>query len=371
MLSFLSIFRQAEIQAVLVLVLSVLTLFLSAFSLLIPSFIWTWVSSSYLYVLLYFVGVLFLTRWFARGGSYSALQTSNLDGQTFLITGAGGGIGKEMAKELVKRGARVVLFARTRNLAQTISDVKEIARSPNQVVGYAIDLSDLQSIKACVDELMRKEDSNTPITALINNAGVMACPFAKTKDGFELQMGTNHFGHFYLTKLLLPRLHSSRIVNVSSFGHSMWQVPCDAKNYDLMCHPETYDRWRAYSLSKAANILFTRELQRRYSSSHQIRSYSLHPGVVATELDRHMGITNLIRMLGAPIIYILMKTPLEGAQTNLFCALSDQAKPGGYHADCQSVSVLNSYADNDQVARDWWDYSDKTINEKLGEIEHQ
>ena len=199
----------------------------------------------------------------------------------------------------------------------------------------------------------------------------MACPLGKTKDGLEMQMGTNHFGHFYLTKLLLPRLHSSRIVNVSSFGHSMWRVPCNEQNYDLMCHPETYDRWRAYSLSKAANILFTRELQRRFSSSHQIRSYSLHPGVVATELDRHMGITNVMRMLGSPIIYLLMKTPLEGAQTNLFCALSNEAKPGAYHCDCKPAAVLNPFAENDQVARDWWDSSEKVINEKLAKIEQK
>ena len=154
----LSVLQIAEIQAVVVLVSSVLILFLSAFSLLIPSFIWAWVSSSYLYLLLYFIGVFFLARWLARGGSYPALHASNLTGQTFLITGAGGGIGKETAKELAKRGARVVLFARTRNLAQATSEVKQVARSPDQVVGYAIDLSDLQSIKSCVEELMKKED---------------------------------------------------------------------------------------------------------------------------------------------------------------------------------------------------------------------
>ena len=137
----------------------------------------------------------------------------------------------------------------------------------------------------------------TPITALINNAGVMACPFTKTKDGLEMQMGTNHFGHFYLTKLLLPRLQSSRIVNVSSLGHSIWRVPCDAAHYTQMCHPESYNRWSAYSLSKNANIIFTQELQRRYSSSHGIRAYSLHPGVVMTQLERHMGISDFVQTI--------------------------------------------------------------------------
>lgn len=216
---------------------------------------------------------------------------------------------------------------------------------------------------------MKKEDANRKITALINNAGVMASPYSKTKDGFELQMGTNHFGHFYLTKLLLPRLYSSRIVNVSSFGHILYRVPCDASHYAQMCNRETYAPWSAYSLSKSANILFTHELQRRYSESHKIRAYSLHPGGVNTKLDRHVNTSNVIRSLIQPIRYLLFKTPLEGAQTNLYCALSNEAKPGAYHSDCQPVPVLNKYVDDDEVAREWWDYSEKVISEKLKDIE--
>ena len=197
----------------------------------------------------------------------------------------------------------------------------------------------------------------------------MACPYSKTKDGLELQMGTNHFGHFYLTQLLLPRLQSARIVNVSSLGHAMWRVPCNATNYSQMCQQSTYDAWKAYSLSKAANILFAHELQRRYSTSHKIQAYSLHPGGVNTELDRHIGIANLIRRAMVPLRYILLKSPLEGAQTNLYCALSNQAEPGGYHTDCQPVSVLQKYAKDDQVAQDWWNYSEKVISEKLADIE--
>jgi NAD(P)-dependent dehydrogenase (short-subunit alcohol dehydrogenase family) len=197
----------------------------------------------------------------------------------------------------------------------------------------------------------------------------MGCPYSKTKDGLELQMGTNHFGHFYLTQLLLPRLQSARIVNVSSMGHSMWGVPCNATHYGQMCQQNTYDPWKAYSLSKTANILFAHELQRRYGTSHQIRAYSLHPGVVNTELDRHIGIANLVRSAIVPFRRLLLKTPVEGAQTNLYCALSNQAEPGGYHVDCQPVPVLRKYAKDDQVAQDWWNYSEKVINEKLADIE--
>lgn len=212
---------------------------------------------------------------------------------------------------------------------------------------------------------------NTKITALINNAGVMGSKYTKTKDGFELQMGTNHFGHFYFTKLLLPRLQSSRIVNVSSLGHSLWKVPCDASHYAEMANPNTYNRWSAYSLSKSANIIFTHELQRRFGVSHKIRAYSLHPGGVNTQLDRHMGINYFIGLLVKPLRYLVFKTPLEGAQTNLYCALSDEAKPGAYHSDCQPTPILNKYDENDDIARDWWDYSEQVINEKLKDIENK
>ena len=212
---------------------------------------------------------------------------------------------------------------------------------------------------------------NTKIAALINNAGIMGCPYAKSKDGFELQMGTNHFGHFYLTKLLLPRLQSSRIVNVSSAAHAMWRVPCDAFHYNQMCSPNTYNPWSAYSLSKTANILFTRELQRRYGTSHNIRAYSLHPGSINTKLDRHLTWNNAVRRLLQPIRYILCKTPLEGAQTNLYCALSDEARPGEYHADCQSIPVFHKYANDDKIAQEWWDYSETILNKKLEEIEEK
>jgi hypothetical protein len=155
----LFLFRQPEFQSFLTLTSSILILVLSAFSIVVPSCIWTWISSSYIYVLLYFIGVMFLMRWWARGGQYPDIQTANLEGQTFLITGAGGGIGKETAIELAKRGARVVLFARRGNLNEAINDVRKVARSPTNVVGYLLDLSDLQSIKSCVEEFMKNEDA--------------------------------------------------------------------------------------------------------------------------------------------------------------------------------------------------------------------
>ncbi|CAF1360976.1 unnamed protein product [Adineta steineri] len=358
-----------EVQSVLTFISSFIILILSANSILIPTFIWTWISSSLITFVFYFILVILLTRWLARGGQYPEIHTANLDGQTFLITGAAGGIGKETAFELAKRGARVILFARSTKINEIVNEAKKVARSSDNVTGYSLDLADLRSIKSCVEKFMKNENENIKITALINNAGVMACPYGKTKDGFELQMGTNHFGHFYFTQLLLSRLRSARIVNVSSAAHGMWRVPCDEIHYNQMYNSNTYHRWSAYSLSKTANILFTRELQRRYSTSYNIHAYSLHPGTVNTELDRHLGTSDIMRKIATPIRYILFKTPLEGAQTTLYCALSNKAKPGEYHVECQPTSVLQKYAEDDRLAQQWWDYSEKMINEKLKEIE--
>ncbi|CAF1139873.1 unnamed protein product [Adineta ricciae] len=252
-----------------------------------------------------------------------------------------------------------------------INYVKKFASKPNNVAGYGLDLADLQSIKDCVGTFLANEDQRMKITALINNAGIMACPYGKTKDGFELQMGTNHFGHFYFTQILIPRLHSARIVNVASAAHFFWRVPCDATHYNQMCNPNTYHSFSAYLLSKTANILFTRELQRRYCSTDSIRAYSLHPGTVNTELDRHMGMNDIAKQLLRPIRYLIFKSPLEGIQTILYCALSNDAQPGEYHSDCRVTPPYHKYARDDKLAQEWWDFSKKSIDEKLKDIEQR
>jgi hypothetical protein len=154
----LLLLRQPEAKALLTFVSSISILILSANSILIPSWIWIWISSNLIYTAFYFVSVILLMRWFARGGQYSDIHTANLDGQTFLITGAGGGIGKETAVELAKRGARVILFARSTNLSEAVIDVKKVARSPNNVTGYSLDLADLRSIIVCVEQFMKNEN---------------------------------------------------------------------------------------------------------------------------------------------------------------------------------------------------------------------
>ncbi|CAF3170423.1 unnamed protein product [Rotaria sp. Silwood2] len=356
--------RRPEARAFLILLVSILILPLSAFSLFfVPQSIWLLIRSSYIFIALYIVGVYFLTRWFARGKQFNALKTKNLGGKTYLITGSASGIGKQTALELAKRGAKVILFARPSNLQQAIDDVKKVARDDKLISGYSLDLADLLSIEKCIEQYKKSEGENTSITALINNAGVMACLYSRTKDGFEMQMGTNHFGHFYLTQLLLPQLRNSksRVVNVSSISHALLQVPCTLETYTEQLNKQTYKPWHAYSLSKIANIYFTIELQRRFGAQG-LRAYSLHPGAVNTDLLRH---TAMSQWFIAPLRFLLFKTQLEGAQTSLFCAVSDEAVPGRYHSDCRDTKVDNPHAENPERAREWWDYSEKIVAEKI------
>jgi serine kinase of HPr protein (carbohydrate metabolism regulator) len=143
--------RQPETKALLTFVTSIIILIFSANSILIPICLWKWISSHLIYIVLYFIPVIFLMRWLARGGQYADIHRIDLDGQTFLITGAAGGIGKETALELAKRGAQVIVFARSTNITEAINAVKKVARSPNNVRGYPLDLADLRSIKLALN----------------------------------------------------------------------------------------------------------------------------------------------------------------------------------------------------------------------------
>ncbi len=150
--------RQPEAKAFFVVLLSIVIPPLSAFSLFyVPHFIWVIIRSSYIFIGLYIVGIYFVARYFARGTQFDDLHTTNLKGKTYLITGSAGGIGKQTALQLAKRGAKVVLFARSSNLQQTIDDVKKVARNDNLVSGYPIDLADLISIERGIEQYKQNE----------------------------------------------------------------------------------------------------------------------------------------------------------------------------------------------------------------------
>ena len=185
------------------------------------------------------------------------------------------------------------------------------------------------------------------------------CPYSKTKDGFELQFGINHLGHFLLTNLLLDRLKESapsRIVNVSSLAHQWGSI-----NFDDLMSKKSYNKILAYGQSKLANILFTRELARRLEGTG-VTAYSLHPGSVRTELQRHAwsGWFLILSLLIYPFFMLTSKSPWQGAQTNIYCAVAEELEgvSGRYYVDCVEKQPWR-HAQDDAVAKKLWDVSEQ------------
>jgi len=295
-----------------------------------------------------------LFRAWMQGGTCNS--SARLDGKTVVITGSNTGIGKTTAIDLNKRGAKIVMLCRSVDKAEAAADdIRSEAKG--EVVVLKMDLASLESIKVCVEQLKNILDK---IDILINNAGVMQCPDLKTKEGFEMQIGTNHFGHFYLTNLLMPLLKKAapgaRIVNVSSIAHNRGAIQWD----DINFNKTPYDSSKAYAQSKLANILFTKELAKRLGGSG-VTAYALHPGVVATELWRHMGDTNgCIGSLVAGFVSWLCKTPEAGAQTSIFCAVDESItdQSGRYYSDCKEKRP-KPQAENMEDARRLWELSEQ------------
>uniref|UniRef100_A0A673H547 Retinol dehydrogenase 12-like n=1 Tax=Sinocyclocheilus rhinocerous TaxID=307959 RepID=A0A673H547_9TELE len=255
-----------------------------------------------------------------------------LDDKTVIITGANTGIGKETVRDLAKRGARVIMACRDLEKAEAAR--KELMEdSGNQnIVANKLDLSDTKSIRAFA-ELINKEEKQVNI--LINNAGIMMCPYSKTADGFEMQFGVNHLGHFLLTYLLLDLLKKSapsRIINVASVAHTWGSIHLDDINSE-----KSYSPRRAYGQSKLANILCTRSLAKKLQGSG-VTVYSLHPGVVQSELFRNLSKPVQIAV---KVFSPFTKTTIQGAQTTIYCAVEPKLdnESGGYYRYRRKISI--------------------------------
>jgi NAD(P)-dependent dehydrogenase (short-subunit alcohol dehydrogenase family) len=210
------------------------------------------------------------------------LEGVRLSGRRFVVTGAASGLGYESARALASHGAAVTLLARSK---ERVSDAVTSLRAlvpDGAFEAEVVDLADQGSIATFAARFLRAHDA---FDVLINNAGVMACPFGRTTDGFETQFGTNHLGHFALTARLAPALlkgDAPRVVTLSSAGHSRSDVDLEDPNFERT----EYSPWVAYGRSKTANALFARELARR--SGGRVLSFSVHPGGIVTELGRHL-----------------------------------------------------------------------------------
>jgi retinol dehydrogenase-12 len=248
----------------------------------------------------------------------------DLDGRTFLITGANTGIGRATTEALAARGAKVFLAGRS--AAATDPVIGEIARATgnDKLQFLALDLGDLDSARACAGEFL---ETGEPLHGLINNAG-LAGQRGLTASGFELAFGTNHVGPFLLTSLLLPRLRESapaRIVNLASVAH----YRAHGIDFEQVREPtRTRTGLPEYGVSKLANVLHAQELARRLADTG-VTTYSLHPGAVASDVWR--SIPWPIR----PLIKLRMRSPQEGAKTSVYCATSAEvaAQTGLYYQD--------------------------------------
>lgn len=321
----------------------------------------------FLEIALFLCGLLaccFLFNRFVVAGGVCKSK-NRLDGKIAIITGANTGIGYETALDFAKRGARVILACRDLNRAKKAAyHIIQITNN-NGIDCEKLDLADLESVRKFAHKM------NTELTRLdllINNAGIMMCPYWKTKDGFEMQFGTNHLGHFLLTNLLLDLMKktvASRIVNVSSLAHTFGSM-----NWDDLNSEKSYNAVTAYGQSKLANILFTNELARRLGEDSNVSVYSLHPGSIRTELTRHLGeglcfiIPHMIKFV-YPVFCMFSKTPWEGAQTTIHCAVSDEAyeSKGKYFSDCKPKKPTAD-ARNSEFASRLWTISEKMVGLK-------
>ncbi|XP_011689557.1 PREDICTED: retinol dehydrogenase 12-like isoform X2 [Wasmannia auropunctata] len=277
---------------------------------------------------------------------------ARLDGKTDVITGASSGIGKETARDLYARGARVILACR--DIEKTNKVAEDIKNNPP--------LS-LKSVRDCAKNLLTNEAT---IHILINNAGVSALPYEKTQDGIETTFQVNHLGHFLLTLLLLPKMQLSspncRIINVSSFTYVAGDIDFDDINLE-----RSYGPLKSYTQSKLANILFTKELARRLKGANirGINVYAVHPGVISTGISQYGSSTVFP---GATFCFntyaqLFCKNIIQGTQTTIYCAVDEETAndTGLYYSNCDIATTYRK-ANDPQYPEKLWNLSCRLLH---------
>ena len=284
----------------------------------------------------------------ATSTTEDVLSGVNLRGKRILVTGVSAGLGVETARSLAAHGAEVVGAARDLDKAEaaTAQVRKDAAANGGSFELVALDLSDLKSVRECSNKLLEKGE---PFDAVIANAGVMATPFTYTKDGFEMQFGTNHLGHFVLVNRIASLFRAGgRLVNLSSAGHRYSNVDLQDPNFERT----PYEPFVAYGRSKTANILFAVAFDKRHRS-RGVRAAAVHPGGIRTELSRYTDPSRLETMIAqinkqlaaegkAPF---QLKTVPQGAATSVWAgAVAPADEIGGRY--CENCHVGNIVPDD-------------------------
>lgn len=266
---------------------------------------------------------------------------------------------------MAKRKGKIYIACRdVKRSKDALEEIKERSKS-SKIFLMELNLASIKSIREFSKNFQHAENR---LDILINNAGVMACPKSFTEDGFEMQMGVNHLGHFLLTNLLLDLLKKSapsRIVVVSSEGHKISDI-----NRDDFMSEKFYNKIKAYGQSKLANILFAKELARRLEGTG-VTANSCHPGLVHTNLGRHMNDLKWIRPIYRAIFKMFYKNAFEGAQTQIKLAVDPDLEKisGKYFSDCEEVEP--SKAAQEYESASWlWRKSTQLIYEKFREFKN-
>jgi NAD(P)-dependent dehydrogenase (short-subunit alcohol dehydrogenase family) len=277
------------------------------------------------------------------------LDGVDLAGKRVLITGVSAGLGVETARSLAAHGAHVVGAVRDIAKARRATQGGLDAKKPGGLELIELDLASLASVRKCAEQLLAQ---GATFDLVIANAGIMACPFGKTVDGFEMQFGTNHLGHFVLVNRIASLMkNGSRLVNLSSAGHRFSDVDLEDPNFDRT----PYNDWAAYGRSKTANILFAVEFDRRHKPNG-IRATAVHPGGIQTELTRHMDSTVIQQRIeeinaqakkaGKPPFR--WKTLEQGAATTVWAAaVADADEVGGRY--CEDCHVGEPLSDSEEA----------------------
>jgi NAD(P)-dependent dehydrogenase (short-subunit alcohol dehydrogenase family) len=285
-----------------------------------------------------------LVSFGATSTTDAVLAGVDLSGKRVLVTGVSAGLGVETARALASRGAHVIGAARDLKKAESAMEKAWVAaKNGGGVELLALDLASLSSVRAAADKLVK---AGKPLDLVINNAGVMACPLMRTTDGFEMQFGTNHLGHFVFTNRIAPLLREgARVVALSSSGHRFANVDLDDPSFVNA----VYDPWIAYGRSKTANVLFAVAFDARHRG-RRVRATAVHPGGIQTELARHLDPDHLagrIADINATLAAkglppFKLKTVPQGAATSVWAgAVAAADEVGGqYCEDCHVTTLI-------------------------------